>query len=1018
MKNEMIPINYDKLQSALQEESNKFKEYYLWLEKAMPPIFFEEIPPENIMLIVHNLMDFHLQDYFSTINLKEGAIVISIDNPDADLRILQSYAMYGIKNYQAYVSNEFFPEHANKLRIGILFFTGANDHQEVIPTEIKDRIRAIALQKSPTMSDAEFEKLLSDLSVRFIKSLSQEKLTLCLEMYFRAQTRDSCQYEVRYDQEWEENNTPSMQIVLAWRNTPKHNFLYRLARIIYRHKLVIKKVDATYVNPYDKNSILLMSLDLHGVDERAAWDVADIPDFLRELATAKYFASFDVFDEKLIRKDVITGNMGNILRAMASFIHQALVHIDSNLYTIEHIEEDLCRHPELTVELCEAFKWKFHPELNNYNKYLEVRENFLNKVEKLDTGREEYDNRRRTILKQGMSMIHHTLKTNAYRMNFTALSFRLDPKYLDDIPFDRSKKFPDLPYAIFFIKGMHFFGFHIRFKDLARGGLRTVFPAQLEHMIAERNTIFTECYNLSLTQHMKNKDIPEAGAKGIIFLKPYNRLESETEIFRSELERSMVEEETINELISSFAKDQNLEYLYQAQRAFVESLITLVNCDDQGNIRAKRIIDYWKRPEYLYLGPDENMHDSMILWIAELSKKSGYRPGTAFISSKPKVGINHKEYGVTSLGVNVYMHEILKYIGIDPLKESFTLKMSGGPDGDVAGNQIFNLFKYYPKTAKLLALTDVSGTIKDPKGLDLEVLVELFKQGKPIRFYPPEKLSDNGFLLDKQTIKQSTALAQQTLCWRKVDGALAKDWLSGSDMNHLLRDNVHSTKTDIFIPSGGRPRTLNESNYEDFLDETGKPTSKAIIEGANLYLTQAARRKYEELGTLIVKDSSANKTGVICSSFEVLCGLALGDEVFYENKEILIKEILERLKECALNEAQLLIREHKHTGHYLTDIANKTSERINQFTYQLLDHLELESLSKNPEDPLTKTFLNYCLPTLKTNYIPQLLTIPDHHKKAIIACSIGSQLVYKKGLHWFPSIVDILPIVLKELPST
>ena len=73
-------------------------------------------------------------------------------------------------------------------------------------------------------------------------------------------------------------------------------------------------------------------------------------------------------------------------------------------------------------------------------------------------------------------MIQHTLKTNFYRMNYTAISFRLDPKYLDDIPFERSKKFPELPYAIFFIKGMHFFGFHIRFKDLARGGLRTVFP--------------------------------------------------------------------------------------------------------------------------------------------------------------------------------------------------------------------------------------------------------------------------------------------------------------------------------------------------------------------------------------------------------------------------------------------------------------------------------------------------------------------------------------------------------------
>ena len=147
-------------------------------------------------------------------------------------------------------------------------------------------------------------------------------------------------------------------------------------------------------------------------------------------------------------------------------------------------------------------------------------------------------------------------------------------------------------------------------------------------------------------------------------------------------------------------------------------------------------------------------------------------------------------------------------------------------------------------------------------GLDLKILSELFRQGKPIRFYPPEKLSEGGFLLDKQQIRQSTVLAQQTLCWCMRDGHLVQEWLSGSDMNHCLRYNVHRTITDVFIPSGGRPRTLNESNYQDFLDETGKPTSRAIIEGANLYLTPGARRYLEDLGTIIIKDSSANKTGV------------------------------------------------------------------------------------------------------------------------------------------------------------
>src|SRR5205085_1704523 len=125
------------------------------------------------------------------------------------------------------------------------------------------------------------------------------------------------------------------------------------------------------------------------------------------------------------------------------------------------------------------------------------------------------------------------------------------------------------------------------------------------------------------------------------------------------------------------------------------------------------------------------------------------------------------------------------------------------------------------------------------------------------------------------------------------------------------------------------------------------------------------RRFLEEKGCLIIKDSSANKTGVICSSFEVLCGLTLGDDLFLKEKDKLVMEILERLKECASNEANLLLRtlKEQEEGGYLTEISDEISSRINRFCYQLLDHLETVPLSSNPKDPLIKFFLDYCLPT-------------------------------------------------------
>lgn len=1009
----------ENLLNAIESEGKKFQEYYLWLTQAMPQTFFQEVSHDHIMLITHSLMGLHYQEYFSTIQLKRIAIVICLDSADADLKILKGFAMYGIKNYQAYVSTtpHAFPDREEKLRITIIYFTEAVETTKVpIDTVLQERLRSMVKQRNLEISDEEFDKLMREMNSRFLRALPLDRLILALDMFFRAKTRDNCQYEIRYNEDWQESNLPSMQIVLAWRNTPKHNFLYNMAQVIHNHGLAMQRVNATYIDPYSKQNILVMALGLHGSDGQAAWEVADVTNFVRDLVTIKYFADHDLIDQKLVHKGLISGPTGNLLRAMLDFIHQGLVHVDPNLYTIENVEEALCRHPELTIKLWDAFNLKFNPDCHSYADYLEVREKFLIQVKKLDTGQEMNDIRRRNVLLQGMNFIHHTLKTNFFRMNYTALSFRLDPSYLNELPFDRAKKFPELPYGIFFIKGMHFFGFHIRFKNLARGGVRTVFPDHIEQSIAERNNVFTECYNLAYTQQAKNKDIPEGGAKAIIFLKPYERLESEANILMEELEIAKIAQNEIDKKIRLFRREQMEEYLSHAQRSFIESLITIINCDSDGRIRTKYVIDYWKKPEYIYLGPDERMYDPMITWIAAFSKKYKYKPGSAFISGKPDLGINHKEYGVTSLGVNVYVEALLRYMGINPERNPFTVKMSGGPDGDVAGNQICNLHRYYRKTAHLVALTDGTGTILEPHGLDLDILVELFKQGKGIRYYPPNRLSEGGFLVDKEAKRSQSALVQQTLCRRMHGGKLVEDWLSGSDMNHLLRNNVHQTYADIFIPGGGRPRTLNSGNIKEFLDEKGCPTARAIVEGANLYLTSEARRFLEERGTLIIKDSSANKTGVICSSFEVLCGLTLGDELFIQNKPDLVPEILAKLRICANNEANLLLRTHRETGLFLTEISEKISQRINQYTYEILDYLDQVTLSRDPKDPIIRCFFDYCPETLQNKYPEKLLSeVPEHHKKAIIACHIAAHLVYSRGIEWQPSIVDSLPLLLQAL---
>jgi len=1016
-------LSEEDLKGAISKESQLFEEYINWLEKHMPPSFFEEVESLHVMMVAHNLVGFHLQDYYSQFRLQNCAIVSCLDSPDADQRILKHYNMYGIKNYMTFVSDAPAPFEGcdKKLRVGVIYFTEfkeTGEHaRDILSPEVQKELFDTVKSRVPELTQDLFDHLIDGMNSRFVRSVTQDRLAIALEMFVRALSRDRCQYEARFNKEWETmgKNVPSMQVVLAWRSAPKHRFLYRLAKMVKRHNLTMVRVNATYIDPYKKQNVLIMSLGLHGADNKPAWEAADVEDFLRELVTLKIFPDQDAIEDVFIGPQIVRGNMGNFIRTMVNFCHQALVHADPNLYSMTNIEEGLCRHPELTAKLCDLFEYKFHPEKTDKEAFKQGAQEFVKLIDDLDTGNQVNDTRRKNILTQGLNFIESTLKTNFYRNNKIAISYRLNPTYLDKVPFDRTEIFPELPFGIFFVQGLYFIGFHIRFKDLSRGGLRTVFPQRHEQMVAERNNVFTECYNLAYTQQKKNKDIPEGGSKAVIFLEPYERLLSEAKIYDKELKLARVPQEEIDECITQFKKEQKLEYLYQSQRAFIHSFSTIINCLDNGVLKAKNIVDYYQRPEYIYLGPDENMHNQMIEWIAEYSTSVDYKPKGAFISSKPTYGINHKEFGVTSLGVNVCMEELLLFLDIDPKKDPFTIKISGGPDGDVAGNEILNLYKYYPKTAKLIALIDVSGTIYDPEGLDLKAMSDLFHEGKSIRHYPAKLLNEGGFLLDTFTKREQTAYTQQTLCLRKKNGKLTEDWLSGNDMNHLLRHNVHKAPCDVFIPAGGRPRTLNDDNWSDYLDEAGNPTSRAIVEGANLYFTQGARRELELKNTLIIKDSSANKGGVICSSYEVLLGLILTEEEFLAHKKTFMPQILDLIAEKARNEAQLLIRTHVETGAFFTDISEWISERINTFTYQILDYLETIELSSSKKDPLIECLFNSCPNFLKENYPDRIMeNIPDVHKKAMIAAYIAAKIVYKRGLAWQPTIVDVLPLVTQD----
>lgn len=118
------------------------------------------------------------------------------------------------------------------------------------------------------------------------------------------------------------------------------------------------------------------------------------------------------------------------------------------------------------------------------------------------------------VFESMLAFNRHILKTNFYQPFKVALSFRLDPAFLP------AGEYPQRPFGMFLVVGAEFRGFHVRFRDVARGGIRIIRSRNREAYSINLRSLFDENYALAATQQRKNKDIPEGGSKGTILLDP------------------------------------------------------------------------------------------------------------------------------------------------------------------------------------------------------------------------------------------------------------------------------------------------------------------------------------------------------------------------------------------------------------------------------------------------------------------------------------------------------------------
>ncbi|KAK3058129.1 NAD-dependent glutamate dehydrogenase [Extremus antarcticus] len=624
-------------------------------------------------------------------------------------------------------------------------------------------------------------------------------------------------------------------------------------------------------------------------------------------------------------------------------------------FTADYILEIINQYPDLIRSLYLAFASAHYVQTRGeQDDFLPTLSYLRMSVDKVFTDAELKDMISKTAVNEHHEMVmtafrvfnNATLKTNFYTPTKVALSFRLNPDFLP------VEEYAQPLYGMFLIIGSEFRGFHLRFRDIARGGIRIVKSRSREAYAINTRSLFDENYNLANTQQRKNKDIPEGGSKGVILL-----------------------------------DIQHQEKTTVAFEKYIDSIMDLLLPPTSPGIKDP-IVDLHGKQEIIFMGPDENTAD-LVNWATMHAKERGAPWWKSFFTGKAQRlgGIPHDRYGMTTLSVREYVLGIYRKLNLD---ETQVRKLqTGGPDGDLGSNEILL------GREKYCAIVDGSGVLVDPNGLEYNELIRLAKERKMIVNFDISKLSKAGYrvLVEEMNVTLPS-------------GEIINNGTTFRNTFHLRNQE----KYDVFVPCGGRPESIDFSSASKLISE-GKSTIPYIVEGANLFITQEAKLRLEKAGCIVFKDASANKGGVTSSSLEVLAALSFSDKEFGTHMclaedgtipqfyQDYVKQVQSIIQNNARLEFEAIWREHKASGVAHSILSDRLSTAITA-----MDE-ELQSTTLWDNVALRNNVLSDALPNLLLQEIGlENITkrVPENYQRAIFGSFLASRFVYSMGISASP----------------
>ncbi|OFJ52081.1 NAD-glutamate dehydrogenase [Mycolicibacterium grossiae] len=566
--------------------------------------------------------------------------------------------------------------------------------------------------------------------------------------------------------------------------------------------------------------------------------IPDPQDADERTATAERFADavtaiwqgrveIDRFNELVLRAG-LNWRQVTVLRAYAKYLRQA-----GFPYSQSHIETVVNDNPHTAAALVRLFEALFDPSDSDTRPDAQaavaVVAADIEALVSLDTDR---------VLRAFASMIQATLRTNYFvtregsARGSDVLSVKLDPQLIDELPLPRPK------YEIF-VYSPRVEGVHLRFGNVARGGLRW----------SDRKEDFrTEILGLVKAQAVKNAVIVPVGAKGGFVLKsppaPTGDAAADRDAQRTEA--------------------------VACYRLFIGGLLDVTDNVDTATgdvVTPDGVVRRDGDDAYLVVAADKGTATFSDI-ANDVAKSYGFWLGDAFASGG-SVGYDHKAMGITAKGAWESVKRHFREMGVDTQSQDFTVVGVGDMSGDVFGNGML-----LSEHIRLIAAFDHRHVFLDP---DPDAATS-FAERRRLFGLPRSSWDD----YDRSLISAGGGVYSRDQKSIPISPEVRAALGVAGDVTEMtppaLMKAVLLAPVDLFWNGGIGTYVKAETESDaDVGDRANDPIRvngnqlrvKVIGEGGNLGVTQRGRIEFDLAGGRINTDAMDNSAGVDCSDHEV-----------------------------------------------------------------------------------------------------------------------------------------------------